>query len=218
MSQVRYLSSLMVAGILFLASNVVIADEIVTVDNFVRAETDMTLQRYVDQGGFGQFVHIRQPVPIDKQDVIRMNRDTLYSAGVFDLTEPVTVIKPESQDRFQSMLIINQDHSMLPVEHGAGEFTLTRDEVGTRYVMVVFRTFADATDPDDIKAANALQDKIEVEQSSAGSFEIPDWDEESLITVRDAINVLAATKADTSGYFGDKDQLNPIAALDVSHH
>ena len=67
----------------------------VTVDDFVRAETDLTMKRYVAQGAFGKFLHIRQMVPIDKQDVIRMNRDTLYSLGVFDLMTPVTVIKPD---------------------------------------------------------------------------------------------------------------------------
>ena len=69
---------------------------IVTVDNFVRAETDMTMARYVAQGGFARIMHLRQPVPLDKQDVIRMNRDTLYSIGVFDLTSPVTITKPRS--------------------------------------------------------------------------------------------------------------------------
>src|SRR5512135_3460211 len=92
------------------------ASVMVTVDNFARAETDMTLARYVKQGAFGKFLHIRQPTPIDKQDVIRMNRDTLYSVGVFDLTEPVTIIKPDSKGRFQSMMVINEDHSMLPIE------------------------------------------------------------------------------------------------------
>ncbi|WP_296492813.1 DUF1254 domain-containing protein, partial [Rhodoferax sp.] len=67
--------------------------EPVTVDNFVRAETDMTLTRYAKQGAFGKFLHIRQPTPIDQQGVIRMNRDTLYSAVIFDLTEPATIVK-----------------------------------------------------------------------------------------------------------------------------
>lgn len=185
----------------------------VTVDNFVRAETDMTMKRYVAQGGFGKFLHVRQPAPIDKQDVIRMNRDTLYSAGVFDLTTPVTITKPDSRGRFQSMLIINQDHSMLPTEHGAGRFNLTRETVGTRYVFVLFRTFADPSKPEDVKAANALQDQIKVEQVESGSYEIPEWDETSLKTVRDAINVLAATKSSAAGMFGDKAKLNPINHL-----
>ena len=59
------------------------ASETVTVDNFVRAETDVTLWRYVKQGAFARIFHIRQPVPLDKQDVIRMNRDTLYSGCCF---------------------------------------------------------------------------------------------------------------------------------------
>ncbi len=189
------------------------AAEPVTVDNFVRAESDMTFGRYVKQGAFGKFLHIRQPTPIDKQDVVRMNRDTLYSAGVFDLNAPVTIIKPDSAGRFQSMMVISQDHSMLPVEHGAGEFTLTKESVGTRYAIVLFRTFVDANDPQDIKASNALQDKIAVRQKSTGAFAIPDWDEVSLKKVRDAINVLAATRTSARGMFGDKAKLDPISHL-----
>ena len=185
----------------------------VTVDNFVRAETDQTLKRYVAQGAFGKLVHIRQPANIDKQDIIRMNRDTLYSAAIFDLTTPVTITKPESRGRFQSMLVINQDHSMLPTEHGSGKFTLTREKVGTRYVFIIFRTFADPSNPEDVKAANALQDQIKAEQADPGSFEVPEWDEASLKTVRDAINVLAATKPSSAHMFGDKAKLNPIDHL-----
>jgi hypothetical protein len=34
---------------------------------------------------FGKFMHNRTPTPLDRQTVIRMNRDTLYSGAVFDL-------------------------------------------------------------------------------------------------------------------------------------
>ena len=189
------------------------AAETVTVDNFVRAETDMTMKRYVSQGAFGKFLHIRGMTPVDKQDVIRMNRDTLYSAGVFDLTTPVTIVKPDPGKRFQSMMVISEDHSILPVEHGAGEFTLTRQQIGTRYVMVLFRTFADPNDPADMKAAHALQDRIQVRQADGGKFEVPDWDAGSSGTVRDALNVLAATKTDMTKMFGEKSKLNPIDHL-----
>lgn len=189
------------------------AAELVTVDNFVRAETDMTFGRYVMQGAFGKFLHIRQPTPIDKQDVVRMNRDTLYSVGVFDLTVPVTILKPDSGGRFQSMMVINQDHSMLPVVHDAGEFTFTMNQIGSRYAIVIFRTFADANDPADIHGANALQDKITARQKNPGTFVIPDWDAASLKSVRDAIKVLAATRTSTKGMFGDKAKLNPISHL-----
>jgi hypothetical protein len=195
------------------AVNATQAADDVTVDNFVRAETDTMMARYAAQGGFGKFLHIRGMTPVDKQNVIRMNRDTLYSAGVFDLTTPVTIVKPDHGKRYQSMQVINQDHSTLLVEQAAGTFRLTRDMVGTRYVLVLFRTFADPNDPADMKAAMALQDQIQVQPPAAGTFEIPQWDTTSLETVRGAINVLAATKSDTSGFFGDKMKLNPIDHL-----
>ena len=62
------------------------AAEPVTVDNFARAETDLYLGSAVkDAGGIGKFLHHREPMNIDKQVVIRANRDTLYSAATFDL-------------------------------------------------------------------------------------------------------------------------------------
>ena len=69
----------------------------VTWDTFVRAESDKYFKSYADLGGFGKFYNIRQPTPIDAQKVIRMNRDTLYSFGVFDLTSPVTITKPDNR-------------------------------------------------------------------------------------------------------------------------
>jgi hypothetical protein len=90
---------------------------------------------------------------------------------------------------------------------------LNREKVGTRYVIVLLRTFADPNDPADMTAAHALQDRVQVVQAKVGTFEVPDWDEASLRTVREALNVLAATKTDMSGMFGDKANLNPIDHL-----
>ncbi len=207
------LSILLLAAALSYAPMILSAAETVTVDNFVRAETDMTFDRYVKQGAFGKFFHMREPTQIDKQDVIRMNRDTLYSLAVIDLTKPATIVMPDPGDRFMSMMTISQDHSIPPAEYGAGDYVLTEKKTGSRYVFVGIRTFVDPNNPDDVKAAHALQDKIEIKQSDKGSFKVPDWDETSLHAVRDAINVLANTKTDTSEFFGEKDKLNPIQHL-----
>jgi hypothetical protein len=196
----------------FIMSNVDAAEK-VTVDSFVRAETDSILASYVEQGGFGKFSHQRKPVSVDDQKVIRMNRDTLYSVGVFDLTEPVTLVKPDSKGRYQSMMVLSQDHYVAMIDYGSGEHALTRDQVGTRYACVIFRTFADANDPSDIKKANALQDRISAHQRHVGAFEKPDWDAMSLKQVREAINVLAGTRSDTKGMFGTKEQIDPISHL-----
>ena len=209
----KKLFSLMTMGLIMLIPHLSTATEMVTVDNYVRAQSDVIFASYVKKGGFGKFLHEREPTPIDKQPVIRMNRDTLYSFGVFDLTHPVTISKPDSNGRYQSMMVLNQDEYVVSIEYGKGEFTLTKDQVGTPYVCVIFRTFMDASDPADIKAADALQDKISVKQNSAGTFKIPDWDMTSLKKIREAVNVLASTRTNTEGMFGKKEETDPISHL-----
>ena len=61
---------------------------IVNVENFVRAETAAQFDRIVEMaGGVNRFFHLRGPTPLDKQIVIRMNRDTLYSGAVVDISQ-----------------------------------------------------------------------------------------------------------------------------------
>jgi len=189
------------------------ADERVTIDTFARAETDRTMQDYVDLGGFGKFYHTRVPSPLDKQSVVRLNLDTLYSFGVFDLTTPVTISLPDSGDRFMSALIISQDHSMLPVVYAPTTFTVTQEQMGTRYVIIALRTFMDSTSPDDIKTANALQDQVTVSQAETGSFDVPKWDTASLLKIRGALAALASTVSDTKEFFGDKSKLDRLNFL-----
>jgi len=83
----------------------------VTADNFTRAETDVYFANIVKQaGGTGRFFHRREIEPIDQQIVIRGNRDTVYSAAVFDLDAgPVTVTLPDAGKRFRSMIVITED-------------------------------------------------------------------------------------------------------------
>jgi hypothetical protein len=186
----------------------------VTWDTFVRAESDKYFKSYAAAGAFGKFYNIRQPTPINAQKVVRMNRDTMYTFGIFDLTSPVTITKPDTGDRFQSMMVLNQDEYVpIPVVYKPGKYTLTQDEIGTRYVFVAFRTFVNAADPADIKKVNAIQDQITVQQASVGKFESPNWDQKSQDRLRAAINVLSSTMKSYSGSFGTKEEVDPIAHL-----
>jgi len=69
------------AGLRTAAAQMGQAPVIVTRDNFASAETDFHFAQTVRGGGFGRLVHRRDMVPVDRQGVVRMNRDTLYSAG-----------------------------------------------------------------------------------------------------------------------------------------
>jgi hypothetical protein len=187
----------------------------VTADNFTRAETDTYFANIVKQaGGPGKFFHRREIEPIDNQIVIRGNRDTVYSAAVFDLDAgPVTVTLPDAGGRFMSMIVIDEDQYTPAVYYGAGSHTFTRQQIDTRYLMLALRTFVDPNNPVDLKTVHALQDAVKVSQQGTGSFEIPNWDPVSHKRVRDALLVLYATVPDQNRMFGTKEQVDPIRRL-----
>src|SRR6476646_729469 len=88
----------------------------VTIDNLIRDKTDIYFGKSVADGGLGKLRHRRKMADIDKQDVVRMNRDTIYSSGVFDLeAAPVTIVLPDAGKRFMSMQVISQDHFTIEV-------------------------------------------------------------------------------------------------------
>jgi hypothetical protein len=188
----------------------------VTADSFIRAETDMYFGNVaVKEGGFGKFIHHRAPIEIDQQNVIRSNRDTLYSAAVFDLDAgPVTITMPDAGKRFMSLMVVDQDHYVPTVSYEPGEQTLSREKIGTRYVMAGIRTLVDPNDPKDVQQVHALQDAIEVRQPGGpGRFEVPATDQASQKKVRDALLALGATLPDTKGMFGKRDEVDPVRHL-----
>lgn len=186
----------------------------VSPDNFAHAESDLYFGNIVRDGGFGRFKHIRELAPLDKQFVIRSNRDTLYSAGVFDLDAgPVTVSLPRPQRSIHVDAGDHRDQYVPAVFYGQGGHTLTRAEIGTRYVMVVIRILVNPNDDADIEQVHALQDAVAVQQKEAGSFDIPKWDPFSQKAVRGALDQLAATLPEFSGMFGTKDNTDPVRRL-----
>jgi len=186
----------------------------VNVVNFNRAETDSYFTRAVSQGAFGKIVNNRDVTQVPQQSAPRSSRDTLYSAGVFDLeAAPVTVTLPDTSGRFMSMEIISEDHYAIDVVYAPGRFTYTQNKVGTRYAMLVIRTAVDADSPPNLGAAYRLQDAVQVQQASAGSFEIPNWDPKSIGEARDSLVVLGSLGVGSAVMFGRKSEVDPVAHL-----
>lgn len=186
--------------------------EAVSIDNFIRAESDTYLRQRESIGAFGTIAHNREPVDIDNQPVVRANRDTLYSYGVLDLTTPATITMPET-DRFQSIRIINQDHYIVQDVAEPGVYELTQDSVGSRFVHVNVRTLVNPDDPEDVKAAHALQDQIVLEQDDPGTLDLPNWDTDQLATIRKAVLGLVPFVPDSRQMFGTKDEVDPVRHL-----
>src|SRR5262245_17061579 len=191
-----------------------ITDEIIpeTVDNFIRAETDLYLGNAVKDGKLGDFHHNRELTPIDKQTVIRMNRDTLYSSAVFDLNAGVVSITlPDPGNRFMSMAMINQDHYCYDVVYQPGTYSFGLAKYVTRYLMMAVRILVDPSKPGDLEEVHKLQNSIRIVQHGAGpgKFEVPRWEPESQQKVRDALLMLGSTLPDSKRMFGRPDDVDP---------
>jgi hypothetical protein len=84
------------------------APQVVTVDNFARAETDTYFASLLGTRKLGELSHSREFTPVDAQTVVRSNRDTLYSNVLFDLDAgPATIVLPDAGSRFMSLQVIN---------------------------------------------------------------------------------------------------------------
>ncbi|UGY24368.1 DUF1254 domain-containing protein [Bradyrhizobium septentrionale] len=212
--KVKFLLTMVAGSCLAVSSAFAQAPVPVTVDNFARAESDLYMNNLVKDAGLGKLSHRREPASIDKQSVIRLNRDTLYTSGVFDLDAgPVTVTMPDPGKRFMSLQVINEDHYVPAVYYGAGKRKLTRENVGTRYVVAGIRTLVDPNDPKDLAQVHALQDAIKVDQKGTGKLDLPNWDQASQKNIRDALLALNDYTGGFAHAFGPKGQVDPVRHL-----
>lgn len=164
-------------------------------------------------GGVGRFLHHREPAAIDKQTVIRLNRDTLYSFAVVDATAGATLTLPEYGDRYLSAMVVNEDHYVDAIFHESGEYKITADKFGTPYVVIAVRTLVDPTNPEDIAEVVAIQDQISLANDPATPFQYPDYDTTSLDETRDALLALARNLTGFDRMFGTKDEVDPVRHL-----
>jgi hypothetical protein len=186
----------------------------VNVDNFARAESDRMFASFVrEAGGINRFQHHRAPTPVEHQPVIRMNRDTLYSAAIVDISEGARLTIPDGGERYVSVMVVNQDHYINRVFHEPGEHPLTLDEFDTPWVAVAARILVDPADEDDVAVVNRLQDHIAIQAESAKPFESPDYDTTALDSTRKALLELARGLSSFDHAFGTNSYVDPVRHL-----
>lgn len=186
--------------------------EPVNVDNFARAETNRMFAA-LQRPAINVWRHDRTLGSLDDQTVIRQNRDTLYSAVIADISQGATLTILDAGDRYLSVMVVNQDHYINRIFHGAGEYELTVDEFDTPYVLLAARILVDPDDDADLAAVNALQDGLGLSARSAVPFVMPDYDEASFTSTREALLQLASGIGGFTGAFGPRDRVDPIKHL-----
>jgi hypothetical protein len=167
---------------------------LVTRETYCRAESDRTFNNATKlAGGINRFFHFRNVTPLDKQTVVRMNRDTLYSPSVVDTSKGATITVPQMpDDRYCSVLMIDNDHYCPGVIYEPGTHELPRD---TKYLGVLVRIqLLKPIDPEEVALVNKLQDQFVINAGSADPFPEPQWDADSLA------QLTAAYKAEFAKY------------------
>ena len=188
--------------------------EPVTFANFARIESARMFDAIASAaGGSNRWNHYRVPTPIDQQTVIRMNRDTLYSAAIIDVSRGATITIPDVGDRYVSVMLVNEDHCINRVLHDPGTHELTAQDFGSDHVLAAVRVLVDSEDADDVAVVNALQDRFALTSVAGGEFPAPVYDEESFAETRAAILTLAKGLGGFERCFGRAEDVDPIRHL-----
>jgi len=184
----------------------------VNLDNLRTVESQIQFVRYQKViGGINRLHHLRVPVDIDNQTTIAMNRDTLYSFAIVNMHDPVTLSIPESNGRYFSVEVIDEDHYAYEVYTKPGKYTLNEKDVGTRYAMLGIRIFTDPGDPKDVAAAHALQDAFTISGGSPEPLVLPDYDMERYDSLFKMVQQLVNFAGnDTIGSMGKRGEVDSL--------
>lgn len=180
----------------------------VTPETYIRAETDRTFANgQAMAGGINRFFHFRLPTPLDKQTVVRMNLDTLYSVALIDTRGGATITLPQPDEgRYMSLLVVDNDHYAPLIAYEPGTHRLPTD---TDYVAAIVRTqLLRPADPADVAQANALQDQVLINAASAEPFVPPAWDSEALAALTKSY------EQDAKAFPSWKGMMGPRGAVD----
>lgn len=185
----------------------------VNVGNFARAESDLMFSRLAAGVGLGTWSHTRGLKSLDDQPIIRQNRDTLYSSAIVDVREGVTLTLPETDGRYISAFVVNQDHYAAYLLSEPGDHLLTRDAVGTDYAAILIRILVDPNDVADVAEVNRLQDTLRVVDGGSGAFPLPEYDESSHSETRSALLTLGRGVSTYDRAFGRQEEVDPVMHL-----
>jgi hypothetical protein len=180
----------------------------VTPETYIRAESDRQFGVIAKMaGGVNRFYHLRRPTPLDKQNVVRMNRDTLYSMGIVDTSKGATITVPElPRDRYVSVYLVDNDHYCPFVIYRAGTHELPR---GTQYLGLGVRIQVfNPKDEDEIALINKLQDQFIIEANSAEPLPEFTWDLESLQALTDQYKKEFAQYSSFKGMMGPRGRVD----------
>jgi hypothetical protein len=186
----------------------------VTAENFIRAKTALQFDKYLARaGGMNRFGHVRSVAGVDSRSSKRLNRDTLYSVAIVDISQGATVFMPDAGDRYMSLQVANQDMYTNRVFHGGGSYDLILEEFDTQFVWLLVRTLVFESIDGDVEAAHALQDQMRITGASDRTYTHPDYDPASFKATEKLLVELGKGLSSNRKTAGSRETVDPIKHL-----
>ncbi|MGF1720640.1 DUF1254 domain-containing protein [Vibrio kyushuensis] len=159
----------------------------VTSDNFIMAESDKYFFEQQSESEMNTFNHADTLITPDNQTVVRQNRDTLYSKGIFDTNGGVTFQLPNIET-YQSLQIIDEQHRTIGViysEQGKNSITVTPDMLSSgEHVWIVMRTQVKSMSEQDLAVGRDQQRMVKVTAHSSNPYIAKGFEQKSRETTR----------------------------------
>ncbi|WEM45366.1 DUF1254 domain-containing protein (plasmid) [Photobacterium sp. DA100] len=156
-------------------------------ENFILAESDKYFFEQQEYSGINNFEHDKNLTTPESQTVVRQNRDTLYSKGVFDTAGGAKFELP-IHDTYQSMQIIDEQHrtvAVLYAEIGKNKITVTPDMLSSGdHVWIVIRTQVKSMAESDLNVGRLKQHMVKATVASAYPYVAKGFDQQSRENIR----------------------------------
>lgn len=128
-----------------------------------------------------------------------MNRDTIYSGAVINISGGATVTLPESDGRYMPAMVVQNDHYIDQVFKTPGTHDIEAD---TDFVVVAIRIRANVNDPDDGDKIKALQQATKFFAKASDPHVMPNYDMEQLVALQDELAAEAVEKCSLNNLQG----------------
>lgn len=153
----------------------------VTLENYVVAESDWYFDGVQKKAGVNVWMH-DDPVSKDNQQVIRSNRDVVYSIAIVDVSQGATFTVPKS-DEFQIIHIIDEKHLFHQVVLNGKSLHVTADDIEGEYVYLLART----RDNGDLADTKARQNALNFEAKANRPYKAKGFNADEVIAFREEL-------------------------------
>ncbi len=169
-------------------------------EEFIRAESLHFMTGMAEREGINNFYHFQSLARAEDKWVVSPNNDVIYSMAIVDASEGFTLYMPDTGDRFITAQIVSEEHMSHQLV-GGGIYTFEAGRFPGSHVAIGVRIGTDASEKDVQYILGTLHPQLRVD--STATAPVAEYDEATMMAVRDAMMVEYDKMSDTFGLMTD---------------